>query len=105
MANLISDADKAAYKSALNDVHDTFSRPITVWKNSAQEVTSQDSNFDAFTDQGIKNVVYTPESRTFRARVKYIDKQEKEFGLALADASSRANTSLDITQEFQLVRI
>ena len=99
MANLIPTSKREAYKQAINNVHETFARDIVVWRSSAQEITSTDQEYDAFNDQRQTNIVYTTESKTFKARIKYIDKQDKEFGLNLA------NTNIDITQELQLVRI
>lgn len=99
MANLIDNDQRLIYKSAIDDIADTFGRDITVWKSSSQIINSVEDDYDSFSDKGVKNVTYLPEFKTFKARVKYIDRQEKEFGLAIA------NTSVDVTQEFQLVRI
>lgn len=99
MANLISQGDRDTYTSALKDVHDTFSRPIVVWRNSAQTITSNDPNYDVFSDQGPAQVIYISESKTIQARIKYIDRQEEEFGFIVA------GTGVDVTQQFQLVRI
>jgi hypothetical protein len=99
MANLVPDAQRTIYNAAMQDLHDTFKRSITVWRSSAEFITQTDSNYDAFSDAGIQNIVYTPESKTFQARIKYIDRQEKEFGIIVG------NEKIDLTQDFQLVRI
>jgi len=100
MANLISTQDRQTYQSALADVHDTFSRPITVWRDSKQTITSNDPNYDVFSDTPMQNnVVYTTESKIIQARIKYIDRQEEEFGFIVA------GTGIDVTQQFQLVRL
>jgi len=101
MANLISAQDRLTYQSALADVHDTFSRDIVVWRSSAQTITTTNPDYDAFSDQGPtqSQVIYTTESRTIKARIKYIDRQEEQFGFIVA------GTGVDVTQQFQLVRI
>lgn len=100
MANLISAQDRQTYQSALADVHDTFARPITVWRTSKQTITSNDPNYDVFSDTPIQaNVTYTSESKVINARIKYIDRQNEEFGFIVA------GTGVDVTQQFQLVRI
>jgi hypothetical protein len=99
MANLISDADRTVYEQAMQDVADTFARPITVWRSSAQTITNTNQDYDAFSDIGPQQVTYISESKVIPARIKYIDRQTKEFGFIVA------GTNIDVAQEFQLVRI
>ena len=99
MTNLVSDSARTTYQSAIDDIHDTWARTITVWRQSSEVITSQDQNFDAFADVKASQVVYTTESQEFQARIKYIDRQDKEFGFVVA------GTNIDVTSEFQLVRI
>lgn len=104
MTNLISDAQRVIFKKKIDDVHDTFSRTITVWRQSAQEITNTDQDYDAFGDNEPRSVVYTTESKDFKARIKYIDRQEKEFGIIIGEGRVQG-TNIDVTQEFQLARI
>lgn len=101
MSNLIPQTERDIYRAAIDDIHDTMSRPITVWKRSAEKITNLNPNYDAFSDQPIQDVQYTPQSKNFNARIKYIDKQDKEFAFAIASEQNR----IALTQEFQLVRI
>lgn len=99
MTNLISNSERATYNSAIDDIHDTFSRDIIIWRQSAEVINSTDQNYDAFNNVGVQNTIYTSQSKIFKARIKYIDRQDKEFALIVG------NSKIDITQEFQLVRI
>lgn len=108
MSGLISDAELAVYKLAMDDMHTTFARDITVWRQSAETITipSDDTNddYDAFYNKKVgsqSTITYTSQSKTFKARIKYIDKQEKEFGLAIASAQNQIN----VTSSTNLVRI
>jgi hypothetical protein len=105
MSNLISDLERDTYKSAIQDLHDTFSRNITVWRQSTEVITNQNDDFDAFNDASNENVTYVSESKIFKARIKYIDRQDKEFELAVGGTTRATGSSIDLTQEFQLVRI
>jgi hypothetical protein len=108
MANLITASELATYKSAINDMHDTFGRMITVWLKSAETITiptnDQQDDYDAFYDNKVgstSTIVYTSKSVEIKARIKYLDKNDKEFGLAIASAENRIN----VTQEFKIIRI
>ena len=102
MSNLIPDSERDIYRAVITDMHDTFARDITVWQRSAERVNPLNPNHDAFYDNPKKpNVTYTTQSSTIPARVKYIDKQDKEYALAIASAGNQ----IQITQETQLVRI
>lgn len=102
--NLIPESERVVYRQAIDDVHDTFKRPITVWRKSAQTVTSENADYDAFNDSSVSNVNYTTESKNFYARIKYIDKQDLEDELKAGDPGIGSQT-LAMTQAFQLVRI
>lgn len=102
--NLISDEERASYKAAIDDVHDTFARDIVVWRKSAQVLNSQDPNFDAFNDQSNSSVTYTSTSQTFKARIKYIDRQQLESELKGGHPGIGAS-KIPLTESFQLVRV
>ncbi len=97
--NLVPEAERNIYRAAIDDMHATFSRDITVWRRSAVTISPDDENFDAFSDRIPTNRQYVSESRVFKARIKYIDKQDKEFDLIAGSFKT------DIVQEFQLLRI
>lgn len=102
--NLISNAERAVYRAAIDDVHDTFARDIVVWRKSAQVLNSQDSNFDAFNDQSNSSISYTSSSQIFKARIKYIDRQQLEAELRAGDPGI-GTSRIPLTESFQLVRI
>lgn len=100
MANLISDADKVIYESAIQDIADTFGRDIVAWKRSAERVVTANDDNDSFYDNKKKpNITYTYQTGVFKARIKYIDRQDKEFYIAMSDAQ------VQVTQDTQLVRL
>lgn len=101
MSNLISEAEKLYYASAIKDLHDTFSKEITVWQRSSQEIVSEDDSYDAFYDKKKSDVIYSSQSRVIKARTKHLDRQDKEFALAINSAANQIN----VTQEFDVVRI
>ena len=102
--NLVLDPERAVYIQALDNVHDTFARDIVVWKKSAQTIVSQNENFDAFSDQGISQIAYVTESKTFKACIKYIDRQKLESELNPGDGNA-SQVVLPMTETFQLARI
>lgn len=101
MANLIPSGERAIYTSAIDDIHDTMGRNIIVWQHSEESITT-DSNYNSFYDDP-PTISYTPISGQVWARIKYIDKQEKEYGLAIS--SYKTEDKIQATQDFQLVRI
>ena len=109
MANLISPSELAEYKGAIDDMHDTFGRPILVWLPSQQTITIpqndlQDDDYDNFYDNKVgskSSIVYTPVSVTVKARIKYLDRQELEFGLLITSPQNR----VAVTQDSRVIRI
>jgi hypothetical protein len=99
MSSLISDDDKELYRLALNDMHETFSRPVIAWKRSAERIDSTNEDYDEFYDKKKSSVTYTYQTGVFQARIKYIDRQEKEFAIVMAGAQ------VEVTNESQLVRL
>lgn len=99
--NLVPDIQREIYKKGIDDIHTTFCRNITCYHHSNQIINSLSSDFDAGYDNNKKNdVTYSLETGVFCARIKYIDKQDKEFLLAL-----KLQDKIEITLETQLVRI
>lgn len=49
MPNLLNNFQKADYQSAFDDIHDTFSRLVKIWKESERAVIVEvDDNFNPF---------------------------------------------------------
>lgn len=74
MAGFISNQKKAAYGNVFNKLHDTFSRPITIWKTPERIVISSDPGYNfLYNEQESINVEYVPVSGVFDARILWMD--------------------------------
>lgn len=83
MANLISDSYRNAMRSAMQDIHDTFARPIYYFKEAKTVVLSTQPSFNpiyqqnAVSKQTFKRVI---QSGSFNARIQYdTDKSTDQF--------------------------
>ena len=73
--NLIPDSDQLKYDDVFNDIHDTFSRKIIVYKTPERVIISTNSNYNfIYTDaqEGLE-VKYVPVSGVIDARIKWLD--------------------------------
>lgn len=73
--NLIPDSDQLLYDNVFNDIHDTFSRKIVVYKTPERVVISTNSNYNfvySSTQDGLE-VQYIPVSGILDARIKWLD--------------------------------
>ena len=84
MADLISAADKADMELAIVDVHDTFARPITIYKNETKIFVATNpvfqSSYNALYDK-LKNAPATRSKvsrKEVMARVQYRPVQEEQ---------------------------
>ena len=74
MASLVSDSEKLLLSSEFNDLHDTFSRLVTVYKTPERVVISTDSNYNfLYNDQEAIEVSYVPISGQFDCRIEWQD--------------------------------
>lgn len=73
--DLISKDEKNAYSKVFFNIHDTFSRPIYVWRTPERTVisTTSDFNFLYVEQDDAEEVAYKPISGIFKARVKWGD--------------------------------
>lgn len=71
--NFFSKQQKAAYSKPFFDIHDTFSRNIVVFKhpNATLISSTPDYNFLYSQQTDNTNIVYTPVSGVFSARIKW----------------------------------
>jgi hypothetical protein len=80
MADLLSNVQKSIYADVFNDIHDTFSRPITVWKTPLKTVISSDPDFNfLYGDQPDLDVEYTPVSGVFDCRIQWQDPKSTQY--------------------------
>ena len=97
MASLISDSDKAAYNSVIDDIHDTFARPIVVYKEAEKVVIATSNTFNPYyanNGAAAKTITNVPQSQTFQARIYYWrDFQDEKFNKY--DLDNQAKIQLD----------
>ncbi len=74
MASLVSDSDKLAWANEFNNIHDTFSRTVQVWKTPERVVISSDSSYNfLYNEQESIEVAYIPVSGSFDCRIQWQD--------------------------------
>ena len=85
MSDLISAADKADLEAAIDDVHDTFARPIIIYKNKKEILVATNPVFESSYNalyQKLKNAATTATKNvvtkiTVKARVQYRVEQDE----------------------------
>ena len=79
--SLISDSEKTALNAVIDDIHETFAREITVFKEASKVVIITDPNFNPLYNTAGQTTSYvnTPISRTFKARIKYEDDINRRY--------------------------
>ena len=82
MASLLTDADKASFKNSIVDLFDTFSRDLVVHKEPKKKITQVNPttpNLPGYNESSnVENVEYIAESKSFKAMVRYNNKQSVE---------------------------
>lgn len=73
MAGFLSENQKNNIKSIIDQIHDTFAREITVFKIGQRTVIASSPTYNALYRQQSANTVTTEISKTFQARIKYVD--------------------------------
>jgi hypothetical protein len=73
MASLLTETEKNNLTPLLEDLFDTFARDITVHKQPKKNITNNPQNHFIGYEEGsmVENITYTPESKTFKAKIKY----------------------------------
>ncbi len=82
MASLLTDEDKLSFKNSIIDLFDTFSRSIEVHKEPKKVISQVNPTNPPLpgygSDSSPTNVSYVAESKSFKAMVRYSNKQEVE---------------------------
>ena len=93
-ASLISTSERAALNSVIDDIHETFARNITVYKEASKVVIITDPNFNPLYDsgEGTTSYVNTPVYKTFKARIQYEDDIGKRYW---SDANMQSQIKVD----------
>jgi hypothetical protein len=74
MASFLTQDQKADYSNVFNDLHDTFARPIIIYKIPKKVIISSDLEYNfAYQDQEALTAQYIPVSGIFMARVSWQD--------------------------------
>jgi|TARA_S200002703_G_scaffold158998_1_gene170927 hypothetical protein len=92
--SLISTSERAALNSVMDDIHETFAREITVYKEASKVVIITDPNFNPLYDTGEKTTSYvnTPVYKTFKVRIQYEDDIAKRYW---SDAGMQSQIKLE----------
>jgi len=79
--SLLSDSEKAALDLVIEDVHETFARMITVFKEASEVVIITDPNFNPLynTAGQTTSIINTPVYKQFKARIYYNDDIAKQY--------------------------
>lgn len=105
MADLFSSSEKIELSNPFNDIHDTFSRPIYIYKVADQVVIYNNPNHNFIWDAAPENseTQTTVVSGQFDARIKYGTEQKKDnFSSETRNNAEEQNTS---ELELGMVRI
>jgi len=92
--SLISTSERAALNSVIDDIHETFARNITVYKEASKVVIITDPNFNPLYDtgEGTTSYVNTPVFKVFKARIQYEDDIGKRYW---SDANMQSQIKVD----------
>lgn len=105
MANLfISSADQVSMGDTFNDLHATFARPISIFRDAKQVVINTSSTNNVLFPGAPVNtyVANTQVSGVFLARIRYPDKQARDFFYTSRGSSE---DQINIRKSDGLVRI
>ncbi len=91
--NLVPDDMRESVRSALEDMHETFSREIKIYKTKTQTFISTSSTYNALYDR-LKNEqksIGKVTELTVKARIDYVDKHELS---SISGVSAQVNLAL-----------
>jgi len=95
MPSYISSSLKTTLQSAIDNVHDTFGRDITVYQEGRKVLIAASSTYNGVygkTNTGGTSVSRTAVSHTIKARIKYINAKEED----LSDGSIDSQMGIDL---------
>jgi hypothetical protein len=100
--SLLSDSEKTALDLVIEDVHETFARTITVFKEASEVVIITDPNFNPLynTAGQMTSIVNTAVYKQFKARIYYNNDIKKEYW-----NESSVNTQIKLQTVVGTVRI
>jgi hypothetical protein len=77
MAGFLTQGQKDNIEAIIDRIHDTFARPITVFKIGTRTAIASSQNYNFIYRQQSANTSTTEVSQTFQARIKYISADEE----------------------------
>lgn len=89
----------------IDDLEDTFGRPIIVINEIANAVIQNDDNFNPFADNKSGDVTYTAVTQIITARIKHLDKADSETELIFNGRGDSKAVSTSLRQDYGIVRI
>lgn len=107
MASFLTDAQKTSLQSVMTDMHDTFARDITVFKEGVQASVYTASNYSHVYNRPLaSNTTITPIQKTVSARIYYYPRyQDKavvpsstEDALKLVSASAEVRIKVPLAE-------
>jgi hypothetical protein len=102
MSDLIPSSDKQAYESVFDDIHDTFSREITIFKKSKKIFVATNNTYNALYSRvkNEKGTEKTVEAVKVKARIAYSG--NFEYGRA---NSENEILGLDVPADFIRIKL
>lgn len=100
--SLLSDIEKNQLNNVIADVHETFARPITVYKEASQVVIITDPNFNPLYNNAgqTTSIINTPVYKQFKARILYNDDIAKQYW-----SESAVNTQIKLEAVVGTIRL
>jgi hypothetical protein len=101
MASLISTGEKAALSGVFDDVFDTFSRNIVVYKEPVKTISSiNESNIFGYGDSSNQvNYSYTAQSGTYLATIQYSDQQDQKYSSDAGGAIPKGGVRIKVKSD------
>jgi hypothetical protein len=95
MAGFLSENQKNNIKSIIDQIHDTFSREITVFKIGQRTAIASSPTYNSLYRQQSANSLTTEVSQTFQARIKYVDMSEELLPNSNAGGTKASSSGQD----------
>jgi len=80
--SFLTAAQKEALNQVIDDIHETFARSVTVYKEASKVVIITDPNFNPLYNTGgqTTSIENTPEYRSFSVRILHLDDIRQPYG-------------------------
>lgn len=101
MASLLNETEKNNLTPLIEDLFDTFARDIVIHKQPQKKIIQSNVNSLAgYEEESIQeNIEYIPESRVFKAKVKYDNAQDLKTFPQLSNLISKGLVKIKVRQD------